>query len=381
MFDIFYEVRGVKDPIDGNIVKFPSKDEALDYYYSVKDKYPEAAVYSVEYFNNDYNEFSRGEEVLITSNELESKKILPQDSELNIEDDEIFSKDDLYEDTHARVAKPAGDKIASYNNALKYAKKDNTPYIYGYSDNRTGKFFALDYPKKWNGDDKAFRSQYRNCATIYIAYPDKDFIYKETYDFDRMLEDLSSFESTHYDDELNDVREDFRECTGAVEQDAVVQCCMCGNVHLVKDMKEVGDGQWMCKNCENYENKLTADGAIRKCTKNGVITHTSDDLIKEDLDSDLKDYNVFIKYLKDNLDQDEALLRDAKNKKDNELVIQSLEKKIEADKDELDQYLPQAIKAKSDNLNSEKSDDIDLTDNDSNIHAKSEDDIDLDLNK
>lgn len=148
MFDIFYEVRGVKDPIDGNIVKFPSKDEALDYYYSVKDKCPEAAVYSVEYFNNDYNEFSRGEEVLITSNELESKKILPQYSELNIEDDEIFSKDDLYEDTHARVAKPAGDKIASYNNALKYAKKDNTPYIYGYSDNRTGKFFALDYPKK-----------------------------------------------------------------------------------------------------------------------------------------------------------------------------------------------------------------------------------------
>lgn len=75
------------------------------------------------------------------------------------------------------------------------------------------------------------------------------------------------------------------------------------------------------------------------------------------------------------------MLRDAKNKKDNELVIQSLEKKIEADKAELDQYLPQALKAKSDNLNNEKSDDIDLTDNSSNIHSESEDAADLDLDK
>lgn len=63
-----------------------------------------------------------------------------------------------------------------------------------------------------------------------------------------MLEDLSAFERDHCDsdlcaDELADLHEDFRECTGAVEQDAVVQCCMCGNVHLVKDMEEVGDGQ------------------------------------------------------------------------------------------------------------------------------------------
>ena len=46
------------------------------------------------------------------------------------DDDYIESEnenDDKYleEDTHARYAKPSGDKIASYNNALTYAKKEN----------------------------------------------------------------------------------------------------------------------------------------------------------------------------------------------------------------------------------------------------------------
>ena len=68
------------------------------------------------------------------------------------DDDYIESEnenDDKYleEDTHARYAKPAGDKTASYNNALTYAKKENKPFIYGYS-NHDGKFFALEQPIK-----------------------------------------------------------------------------------------------------------------------------------------------------------------------------------------------------------------------------------------
>ena len=84
---------------------------------------------------------------------------------------------DLKEQTHAQYAKPEGDKIKAYNNALKYAKRDNVEYIYGYS-NHTGKFFALEQPIKAGEDDaeKKFRNKYKNCLTVYMAYPDKDFI-------------------------------------------------------------------------------------------------------------------------------------------------------------------------------------------------------------
>ena len=87
----------------------------------------------------------------------------------------------LTEATHAAVAKPEGDRVKAYNNALRYAKRDGVPYCYGYTNSRlAGKFFAFDQPFKWDGDDKAFRAQQKNTSTIYVAYPDKAFI-KEGY--------------------------------------------------------------------------------------------------------------------------------------------------------------------------------------------------------
>lgn len=86
--------------------------------------------------------------------------------------------EDLKEDTHAKYAKPEGDRISSYNNALKYAKQENKPYIYGYT-NYTGKFFALNQPIKCidpttKEDTQKFKDQYKNCVTIYMVYPDKE---------------------------------------------------------------------------------------------------------------------------------------------------------------------------------------------------------------
>ena len=88
-------------------------------------------------------------------------------------------KESLEEATHNKYAKPEGNKIKSFNNALKYAKKDNVPYIYGYTNN-IGKFFALEQPIKCNGEawdcaDK-FKKQYKNCSVVYVAYPDKSFV-------------------------------------------------------------------------------------------------------------------------------------------------------------------------------------------------------------
>ena len=85
----------------------------------------------------------------------------------------------LEEDAHAQYAKPEGDRVAAYNNALKYAKKENKPFIYGYT-NRAGKFFAAETPMKVNGSpadaEKEFRSRYKNCNTVYVAYPEKGFV-------------------------------------------------------------------------------------------------------------------------------------------------------------------------------------------------------------
>lgn len=85
----------------------------------------------------------------------------------------------LEEDAHAQYAKPEGDRVAAYNNALKYAKKENKPFIYGYT-NRAGKFFAAETPMKVAGSpadaEKEFRSRYKNCNTVYVAYPDKGFV-------------------------------------------------------------------------------------------------------------------------------------------------------------------------------------------------------------
>ena len=85
----------------------------------------------------------------------------------------------LEEDAHAQYAKPEGDRVAAYNNALKYAKKENKPFIYGYT-NRAGKFFAAETPMKVAGSpadaEKEFRSRYKNCNTVYVAYPEKGFV-------------------------------------------------------------------------------------------------------------------------------------------------------------------------------------------------------------
>lgn len=88
-------------------------------------------------------------------------------------------EESLAEDTHAKYAKPEGDRIAAYNNALKYAKKENKPFIYGYT-NRAGKFFAAEAPMRVTGSpanaEKEFRSKYKNCSVVYMVYPDKEFI-------------------------------------------------------------------------------------------------------------------------------------------------------------------------------------------------------------
>lgn len=179
-----------------------------------------------------------------------------------------------------------------------------------------------------------------------------------------MREDLRNFEKQN---RLSDKKEDFKQCTGATDKDAPAQCCMCGNIHLVKGMTEVGDGQWKCRDCEKNNEKLVADGAEIECEKNKVITHSADETLKEDLDADLDKYNQYINFLKAQLKQDEEVLKNAKKQGDgNEFAVKVMEKRVQADKDELEAALPKIVKDSSTDLNAESKDKIDLTDNDKN---------------
>ena len=100
---------------------------------------------------------------------------------------------ELAEETHAKYAKPEGDRIAAYNNALKYAKKENKPFIYGYTQMGDGKFFALEQPIKVSSSpaeaEEEFRNQHKRCSVVYMAYPDKEFV-DESLEADTVIDDF-----------------------------------------------------------------------------------------------------------------------------------------------------------------------------------------------
>jgi len=143
----------------------------------------------------------------------------------------------LTETPHARYAKPEGDRKEAYNNALKYAKKDNAPYIYGYSG-IDGKFFAFGQPVKVTGDivekEKEFRSRYKNCKVVYVAYPDKAFV-----------EGYQKF--TPEEMEEYGIDEDGNSIEG---YDEYVRCTWCEDI-FTKDMCGFeADFGWLCDRCQ-----------------------------------------------------------------------------------------------------------------------------------
>ena len=120
---------------------------------------------------------------------------IPFDKEEEHEEHQDFAAEEgeLAEETHAKYAKPEGDRIAAYNNALKYAKKENKPFIYGYTQTGDGKFFALEQPIKVSSSpaeaEEEFRNQHKRCSTVYMAYPEKEFV-DESLEADTVIDDF-----------------------------------------------------------------------------------------------------------------------------------------------------------------------------------------------
>ncbi len=120
---------------------------------------------------------------------------IPFEKEEAKEEHQDFAAEEgeLAEETHAKYAKPEGDRVAAYNNALKYAKKENKPFIYGYTQTGDGKFFALEQPIKVSSSpaeaEEEFRNQHKRCSVVYMAYPDKEFV-DESLKEDTVIDDF-----------------------------------------------------------------------------------------------------------------------------------------------------------------------------------------------
>ena len=146
-------------------------------------------------------------------------------------------EESLAEETHAKYAKPEGDRVAAYNNALKYAKKENKPFIYGYT-NHAGKFFAAETPMKVTGRpidaEKEFRSRYKNCNAVYVVYPDKDFITESK--FTKAEQD-----EYHMDEDGNSLD----------SYDEFVRCGWCDEICTKHDCVFEKDFGWLCNRCQD----------------------------------------------------------------------------------------------------------------------------------
>lgn len=71
-------------------------------------------------------------------------------------------------------------KIDAYNDALRFAKRDNVPYAYGYADTTDNdKFVKLGKPTKFEGEEH-FRNGLPHAGLIYVAYPDKSYLKEDS---------------------------------------------------------------------------------------------------------------------------------------------------------------------------------------------------------
>jgi hypothetical protein len=239
----FYNVE--KDEVEDGDFVFES-DDFDTFYAALARKNPEVFIGKetiTEHVNEEHSAVESEQELEGTDNAVVDCKVADvvthseDEKPVDCEGKKKPLEKPLTEDTHAKYAKPEGDRKAAYNNALKYAKKDNAPYIYGYSGTN-GKFFALDQPVKVTGDivekEKEFRNRYKNCKVVYVAYPDKAF-----------MEGYQKF--TPEEMEEYGIDEDGNSIEG---YDEYVRCTWCEDI-FTKDMCGFeADFGWLCDRCQ-----------------------------------------------------------------------------------------------------------------------------------
>ena len=187
-----------------------------------------------------------------------------------VKDGKCTHCDELQEETHAQYAKPEGNRIQAFNNALTYAKRDNTDYIYGYT-NHTGKFFALEQPIKVKGDaaaaEKEFRNKYKNCKVVYMAYPDKAFLKESLYNF------------TPEEMEEYGIDEEGYPVDG---WDNYVRCNWCKEVFTEYDCVFEANLGWLCPRCQEEIRSHGGPLTIMEYPSEEDIKRTLEETLTED---------------------------------------------------------------------------------------------------
>ena len=150
----------------------------------------------------------------------------------------------------------ADPKVTSYNKALAVAKESDSPVIYGYT-NKTldGKFFPLGEPIICDDVNKCtqeFKSQYKNCGQVYVAYPDKNFVesckVSESLNTECLKESTDEVETfTPEEQEEYNCDEDGN-CLDSY--DRLHHCGWCGDIFTEYEMRHEADFGWICSRCE-----------------------------------------------------------------------------------------------------------------------------------
>jgi hypothetical protein len=199
----------------------------LSIYHASEDnnaEYPEDHTDEEEYSYDSLAEMYEDEEC---------RKIL----DMLYEENERDFTESLTEETHAKYAKPEGNRVQAFNNALKYAKQYNKPFIYGYSQMGDGKFFALEQPIKVSSTpaeaEKEFKNRHKRCSVVYMVYPDKEFIReglftKQEQEEYNMDEDGNSLDS----------------------YDTYIRCGFCDEIYTKSECKYERNLGWLCPSCE-----------------------------------------------------------------------------------------------------------------------------------
>lgn len=253
-FDFYLSIYHASEDNNAEYPEYHTDEEEYSF-DSLEEIYDEFPQYLIDIYKLSHHEFSKVEETL-TEETIESDQELEgtdnavvdckvadvvahseDEKPVDCEGEEKPLEKPLVEETHAQYAKPEGNRIQAYNNALTYAKKNNCDYIYGYT-NYAGKFFALEQPIKAKDSDaeEQFRKQYKNCKVVYMVYPDKAFLKESLYNFTP-----EEMEEYGCDEEGYSVE----------GWDTFVRCNWCKEVYAEYDCVFEANLGWLCPRCQD----------------------------------------------------------------------------------------------------------------------------------
>ena len=266
MIDYVYEVRGTDDPIEGDKVRFKTKDEAMAYYEESKANHPNAAVYIVEY---EFDDFEGADNMTSIPEQKTVVQIAGPDVETidtpdgfpdscagdncdNYDDNGMFrlpkyadDLDDMDENLVEAAADEEDDIPDDFDGIMDYLQADEDEAISGYEK-------AMD-----KVEDEFVKDQLNKIATEEEAH--KDYLAKVVDDHTIEYTEPLEPEDDMTDEELGEAlfsalsQKDLDEDAAGTIDDPVEGeklCAWCGEAIPVDSLKFVDGVGLICARCQ-----------------------------------------------------------------------------------------------------------------------------------